>query len=131
MDARGFVRAVLVPHRREDAELGEGRHPADQFQNALVFVRLEAVRSDEFGSDFGFVGNHAARTRSKPLIRDIKRTGKGLFTRVFNNPRDIGDAVPAKGLRSAPVSDLTAPILQPKAFSVDDLTNTAFLRRPD
>ena len=61
MDARGFVRAVLVPHRREDAELGEPRHPADQFQNALVFVRLEAVRSDEFGGDFGFVGNHAAR----------------------------------------------------------------------
>jgi thioesterase superfamily protein len=32
--------------------------------------------------------------RFKPLIRHIKRTGKGLFTRVFNNPRGCGDSAP-------------------------------------
>ncbi len=108
MDARGFVGAVLVPHRREDAELGETRHPADQFQDARVFVRLEAVRRDEFGGDLGFVGNHDARRRFKPLIRDIKRTGKALFTRVFNNPANWRDAAPAKHLREPPGSDLRA-----------------------
>src|SRR5438046_1933586 len=38
MKAGGFVRAVLVPHRREDAELGEGRLPPDQLQDALILV---------------------------------------------------------------------------------------------
>jgi hypothetical protein len=43
-----------------------------------------------------------------PLIRDIKRTGKGLFARVFNNPPDISDAAAAKHLHHAPRSDLRA-----------------------
>ncbi len=55
MDARGFVRAVLVPHRREDAELGEGRLPPDQLQDALIFVGLEPVGGNQFGGDLGFV----------------------------------------------------------------------------
>ena len=61
VNARGFVRAVLVPHRREDPKLGEARHSPDQLQNALILVRLEAVGSDEFGGDPGFV--HAASCR--------------------------------------------------------------------
>ena len=56
MHARGFVRAVLVPHRREDAELGEARHPPDQLQDALIFVGLQPVAGDELGGDLGFVG---------------------------------------------------------------------------
>ena len=48
---RGFVRAVLVPHRREDAELGEARLAADQVEDALVFVGLQPVRGDEFRRD--------------------------------------------------------------------------------
>jgi len=39
----GFIGAVLIPHGREDAELGKARFAADQIQNALVFIRLEAV----------------------------------------------------------------------------------------
>ena len=35
---------MLVPHGREDAELGECRRAADQIANALVFVALEPVR---------------------------------------------------------------------------------------
>ena len=58
MDARGFVRAVLVPHRREDPELGKGRHPPDQLENALILVRLQPVAGDEFGGDLGLVGWH-------------------------------------------------------------------------
>jgi hypothetical protein len=40
---------MLVPHRREDAELGEARLAADQVENALVFLRLEAVFGDQRG----------------------------------------------------------------------------------
>src|ERR1700748_2487105 len=50
---------MLVPHRRQDAELRERRLAADQLQDALVFVRLETVTGDEFRGDFRFVGNHA------------------------------------------------------------------------
>jgi hypothetical protein len=46
---------MLVPHRGENAEFREGRHPPDQFQDALVLVRLQAVLGDEFGGDLGFV----------------------------------------------------------------------------
>ncbi len=46
MHLRGFVRAVLVPHRREDAEFGEAWLPPDQVENALVLLRLEAVFGD-------------------------------------------------------------------------------------
>ncbi len=49
---RGFVRAVLVPHGREDAELGHRRLAADQVEDALVFVGLQAVGGDEVGGDW-------------------------------------------------------------------------------
>src|SRR5580700_10394133 len=61
MDLRGFVRAVLVPHRRENAELGEARFAADQLIEARVFVRLEAVLGDQLWGDGGFVGDHGNR----------------------------------------------------------------------
>ena len=43
VQARRLVRAVLVPHRRDDAELGQRRLAADQVDEALVLVRLQAV----------------------------------------------------------------------------------------
>ena len=76
VQARGFVGAVLVPHRREDAELGEGRRAADQVQDALVFVRLQAVLRDEFGVIFGFRGG------SRPFLAGY-RTAR-------NRPRGQG-----------------------------------------
>jgi len=36
------------------------------------------------------------------------RGEKGFSLRLFNNPPDIGDAAPAKGLHRTPGSDLTA-----------------------
>ncbi|TBE20555.1 hypothetical protein [Rhizobium ruizarguesonis] len=36
---------------REGAELAEGRFAADQIQNPLVFVRLQAMAGDEFRRD--------------------------------------------------------------------------------
>jgi hypothetical protein len=58
MDFRGFVRAVLVPHRREDAELGKARRAADELDQALIFIRLEAVLGDQVGRDLRLVGDH-------------------------------------------------------------------------
>ena len=54
MNFRGFVRAVLVPHGRENAELGESRRAADQIADAPVFVRLEAVRGGELRIDASY-----------------------------------------------------------------------------
>src|SRR2546423_7067550 len=51
---------MLVPHRREDAELGDGRLAADQLENALVFVGLETMLGDQLGSDLRLVRNHGA-----------------------------------------------------------------------
>ena len=60
MQARGLVGAVLVPHRREDAELGEAGLAPDQLENAAVLVGLEPMRGHEFGGDGGFDGRHEA-----------------------------------------------------------------------
>jgi len=61
---RGFIRAVLVPHRREDAELGVGRRPADEAENLLVFVGLEAVVGHELGRNLAIVVElHLTATR--------------------------------------------------------------------
>jgi hypothetical protein len=54
VQARGLVRAMLVPHRREDAELGEARLPADQIEDALILLRLQAMLGDELGGDHWF-----------------------------------------------------------------------------
>ena len=71
MQPRGFVGAMLVPHRREDAELGEGRRAADQSRRgALIFVRLEAVLGDEFRGDGRFVGRSFAGC-SPPSIHQM------------------------------------------------------------
>ena len=58
MNFRRFVRAMLVPHRGENSELGEAWRTAEKLQNALVFLRLESVLGDQFGSDGGLVGDH-------------------------------------------------------------------------
>ncbi len=52
-----LVGAVLVPHGGKDAKLGEAWFPADEIQNPLIFVRLQAVGGNEFGSDLDAVGN--------------------------------------------------------------------------
>src|SRR6185436_20811449 len=74
MDTRGFVRAVLVPHRRENPELGEARHPPDQLEDALILVGLETMAGDEFGGDLGLV--HGC------LNREINGERKGLLWRI-------------------------------------------------
>ncbi len=51
-DARGFVRAVLAPHDREDAELGEARLTAEDFQKPLEFALRQPVLGDDFRRNF-------------------------------------------------------------------------------
>jgi hypothetical protein len=58
VDLGGFVRAVLVPHRRENAELGEARFSTDQLEKAGVLVGLEAVLGNQRRRDLRFVGGH-------------------------------------------------------------------------
>ena len=56
---RGFVRAVLGPHDREDAEFGEGRFPAHDGEDSLVLFGRQAVPGDDFRRDGRMIG-HAA-----------------------------------------------------------------------
>ena len=46
--ARGFVGAMLVPHGRDDAELGQGRLAPDQGSEARIFIGLEPVLLHQF-----------------------------------------------------------------------------------
>ena len=51
---RGFIGAMLVPHRGKDAKLGERRHPADDPEQAGVFIGFHPVGGDKFRGDCGF-----------------------------------------------------------------------------
>ncbi len=75
MDLRGLVRAVLVPHRRDDAELGDRGLAPDQMQEALVLVGLQAVFGDELRRDLDVVGNHGARVPAVPAARPVSMRG--------------------------------------------------------
>ena len=65
VQAGRFVRAMLVPHRRDDAELGEARRTADELDEARVFVRLQAMLDGERFVDLGFLGVQRASLRLK------------------------------------------------------------------
>ena len=57
-----LVGTVLVPHGRADAEFGDGGLAAQQFHEALVFIRLEAVGFDEVRGDLDVGGEaHGGR----------------------------------------------------------------------
>jgi hypothetical protein len=61
VNARGFVGAVLVPHGRDDAELGQRRLAPDQRQEPLVFVRLQPVLLHELRGNGDIVADHRRR----------------------------------------------------------------------
>ncbi len=60
---RGFVGAVLVPHGRHDAELGEAERTAGQRLGAGVFLRRQPVGGDELWREGG-VWHGALRWRN-------------------------------------------------------------------
>ena len=51
MDARALVAAVLGPHHREDAELGQVRLAAEDLDDAVVLVAREPVASRTASSE--------------------------------------------------------------------------------
>ncbi len=62
--ARRLVRAMLVPHRRDDAEFGESRGAADQRDEARVFVGFQPMRDRELFVDLRFFGVQRASLRA-------------------------------------------------------------------
>src|SRR5262245_4560487 len=68
MNFRGFVRAVLVPHGRKNAKFGERGFAADEFQDSVVFVRLEAVLGDKLGSNADIIRDHGYAARSSASV---------------------------------------------------------------
>ena len=66
---RGFVGTMLVPHGREDAEFGEARRPAQKLQDALVFVRLQAMAGGQFLGDVWLWFHEFPRRRGRTSAR--------------------------------------------------------------
>ena len=52
---------MLAPHHREDAKLADQRFAAEDIEQALIFLGLEAVLGDDFGRDLRRgLGGHRA-----------------------------------------------------------------------
>src|SRR4029079_15495057 len=105
MRFRGFVGAMLVPHRRNDAELGEARIASDQLAKALVFVGLQPVLGDKLWRDLRSVGDHQAASSVSIKLSNRRRpsvgptTGSTGFSGCGISPRTFrfSDKMPAIG----------------------------------
>ena len=72
---RILVGAVLAPHHRENAELGEIRLAPENLFDALEFVRHQTVFRDELGCDGGIgSGRHLLRTLADVISRSTHET---------------------------------------------------------
>src|SRR5262249_33486981 len=86
MDLGGLVRAVLVPHRREDAELGETRRARDQRTDALILVRLEPMGLDQRRGHGWLLDGLLACHVGGPyalLLGETDQRRKGLIHTIF------------------------------------------------
>ena len=63
VEARRLVGTVLVPHRRDDAELGVARRPPDQGDEPLIFLGFQPVRDRQRLVDLRFF---VAQQRAPP-----------------------------------------------------------------
>ncbi len=106
VDARGLIGTMLVPHGRENAELGEARRAADEFQDALIFLGLEAMGDGQLRRDGGFGRAHKVLA-SAPLRRIRGRGGRligAAAPRVANGGKDycaaLEPASPTNGRRN-------------------------------
>ena len=63
----GLVGAVLAPHHRDDAELGEVGRPAEEAAKTAIFLRRQAVLGDDCWRHRGVADRAAhARARTSP-----------------------------------------------------------------
>jgi hypothetical protein len=53
MDTRGFVRTMLGPHHREDAQLGQIGLATERMEHAIIFFGGQPVLGDDLGGDVG------------------------------------------------------------------------------
>src|SRR5258707_1147036 len=66
---RGFVGAMLAPHHREDAELGEVRHTTENDHRAHVFLGGQAVLGDDVGRNLAHAADAPISARAMPSKR--------------------------------------------------------------
>src|SRR6056297_2922301 len=83
---------MLVPHGAENAQLGKGGLAADDIEDALIFVGLEAVGLDQFGRDC-----RVLHLNGIPLGGPV-----AAFFSAWRGPGE-GGAVGAGGLTPEPV----------------------------
>src|ERR1700674_4982393 len=120
MDARRLVGTVLVPHRRQAPKLREARHPADQFQDALILVRLQPVAGDEFGSDLG--RGHGA------LLGRSEGVEKAFYAAISSCPEICVQAMAARlcGPYAARSRCATSPANRPRPSVQPMMSSTWF-----
>src|SRR6185437_2985318 len=81
----GFVGAMLRPHHREDAELGEVGRAAHDLHRARIFLGAEAEFGSKRGADLSF-GQFSASTKpakngtpsSEPCRGCVASSGCGI-----------------------------------------------------
>src|SRR5205085_320730 len=66
---RGFIRAVLAPHRRKDAELGQVRDAAEDRNRAVEFLGAEPVRRRQFRRDVAAASHSLSGARRPARVR--------------------------------------------------------------
>jgi hypothetical protein len=78
VNARGFIGAMLRPHDRKDAKLGEVRLPSQCLQDAAIFVGGQAVLGDLALRDLG----HAPRLSGE---RQLGQSGAAKSSALSGN----------------------------------------------
>ena len=73
---RGLVRTMLAPHHAKNAQLRDGRFPAQKFADLVVFLGGEPVLFDNFGRDGGSQFQHGFVTGGRAFLR--KKTNRDI-----------------------------------------------------
>src|SRR5216117_4026434 len=94
MDAGALVAAVLRPHHREDAELGDVRLAAEELDNPRVLVRLQPVTFEHLRIDHRTaialtIDSKIMRPSSPPSSASQARSGCGIMPTTLRDRLQI------------------------------------------
>ena len=111
MDAAGLIGAVLAPHDAVNAKFGEGWDAAEGLENAVIFVRGDAVLRQQLRG-YGYrLGDRLKKRRSSSRLPSLSHETRGGARRVLRvragsrlrrRPNESGPRIAeSPGLRAA------------------------------
>ena len=103
VEPRRLVGAMLVPHRRNDAEFGETGVAADEGDEARIFVGLQPMRNGKRLRDLGFFGVQRASLQACGGQAEIDRAAADLkrLHRLRTRWRPLGSTIDCLAERNA------------------------------